>query len=1110
MGGVLQRWRARLWHWRWWLAAAVLLLAARALLPVVIRRVVVAHAAAALNARVDVGNVDLALWKGGVALENVAVSALHEPAALVGPGGGGRAIVAFRRLAVELRYWPLLRKIVQIREIELDGPRLALDRLASGDLNLLALVPERKVDVVAGGAPVAVEATPAAATGASAPRSPWKVGLDRFVLRDGRVRFRDLMLAGSEPVELGIDRIMVREIALSPGVYGEAARVRMVLGVDDGEVEIVARLRMLEQGVQVAADLNAARLPLRRARLYVPSVGWSDLTGELDLAVNYELEGGVKNELRGTLGLRDVGVSVVDLTDVALAWENLAVEIERIDLLGRTAAVTAVALGGAKLTVRTAGGGLVPVLAAADAGVQAASGTPAAPATAATAPWKWRVAGVRVSDAMVRVLSDQPPLDMGVDFSAADLAGAADAVAHISLALAPASGGNVRVDGDVRIAAPAFGGTMKVEDLVVPPLAAASARVREAVLPSAVLSADLTIDAGLPADSGAAPVAPDLVRVRGRAGLIDLRLAVPDQPDAKVEAKSCNIDIGELSVPGIIPVGEPAGPEAAVRLSAELTLEQPRIAVGGGPAALAASAKSIALAVTELQVPAALAGLGGAGDALPLRAAGKLTLAEPRLARGDGKEFAFAAHAVAVPLAELLVPDVRALAGSGAGASPARAAFDEISVDAPEVRITRTAEGIVLPAAGRSPAAGAAPEPSPAAEAVTEPSAVRPAAEVSVAAFRLRRGKLDFTDRSVRPAFRARLAPVEVDARRLSFPPLAMKPLRVELTSGERGRLTIAGDFGPSDGAMEVTLEDLALPPFNPYATAYSPYSVSGGSLHVKSNATYGGDRYDVQNAITLHQLDLAGPEGDSLFEQQFGIPLSLALALLRDPRGYIDLHVPVQVDESGGATVDVLTVVRSALRQALIGAVTAPLKLVGGVLGGGGGDVIAPAPIAFQLGTAAPSAAGTESIEKLASFLASRPGMAVGLEAAPTEDDVRWLHEQALARAWQEEGVLGRSLAFLTQRGPRQRIGAYLEARAVGEDAELDAEDVSTLQQWLAKQPPPSAQTLRDLAAARLDAVRAVLEEGGIGAARVSLSAPGGEPIAGAPAVKVALRPLG
>jgi len=380
-----------------------------------------------------------------------------------------------------------------------------------------------------------------------------------------------------------------------------------------------------------------------------------------------------------------------------------------------------------------------------------------------------------------------------------------------------------------------------------------------------------------------------------------------------------------------------------------------------------------------------------------------------------------------------------------------------------------------------------------------------------MASFRVSNGAVDFTDRAVKPVFQSRYAPIEIDARNIRYPNPSVKPVRIEITSNEQGKIIATGDFGPQGGQLDLKMSDFELTPFNPYATAYSPYGISEGSLEIKTTAKYSGGKYDVSNAITLHNLDLSGVENDSLFEQQFGIPLNMALALLRDVSGDIDLNIPIQIDQSGGTSVDLITIVRGALRQALMGAVEAPLKLVGGVIGlvGGKSGPVAPAPIAFPLGRAEPTSAGAESADRLAAFLTSRPAMAVQLDTAVTTDDVQWLREQALHAEWKDEGFFKRSLAFVTQRGPRERIGDYLAARAEGKTPELSAEDAATLQQSLDQRPAPTPEQLRALVDGRLAAVESVLHDKGIDASRLTRGEIPDEPAEGAPVVKIKFRPL-
>src|ERR1700687_3960114 len=319
--------RVHLQGWRLWALLVIGIVGVRAALPVVIRRVAASQASKLLHARVDIGDVDLALFRGGIALKEVTVRALtdHAEGAAEAPPDAP-PLIAWRRFAVEVHYWPLFWRIVQLRSLELDSPYVALERLANGELNLARLFPDR----TASPAPDAAPAAP----------SRWQFGGDRILLTRGKIRFQDFMMSESEPVELSLDAIEVTDIQMKPGVYGEPARMHVELKVDEAVVGIDARLQLRDHGMALETDLKASRAPLRRARVYIPGVGWRDLHGELDADLAYRLETDVRNELRGSVSLRDVTVEVPGIDASALAWKRLTVEIDPLDLTARRVAVS--------------------------------------------------------------------------------------------------------------------------------------------------------------------------------------------------------------------------------------------------------------------------------------------------------------------------------------------------------------------------------------------------------------------------------------------------------------------------------------------------------------------------------------------------------------------------------------------------------------------------------------------------------------------------------------------------------------------------------------------------------------------------------------------------
>src|SRR5436305_10369785 len=125
---------------RRWLVALAILVVLRAALPAGLRVLLASQAGKLLRARVEIGDVDLALLRGAIALKDVVV----RPGATAPSSGpdSGPPLVAWQRFAVNVAWLPLFRKTVELESVEPDEPRLALPRLASGEFHLLALVPQ--------------------------------------------------------------------------------------------------------------------------------------------------------------------------------------------------------------------------------------------------------------------------------------------------------------------------------------------------------------------------------------------------------------------------------------------------------------------------------------------------------------------------------------------------------------------------------------------------------------------------------------------------------------------------------------------------------------------------------------------------------------------------------------------------------------------------------------------------------------------------------------------------------------------------------------------------------------------------------------------------------
>jgi uncharacterized protein involved in outer membrane biogenesis len=1131
-------WPASLRPWRRWIIAVLVVVVMRAALPLVLRSVIASQASKALHARVEVGDVDLALYRLGIALKDVAVFAAAQPADAGAASGGPNPdatptaateqpapanaaaaddpLIAWKRFELSVRWLPLFRKSIVLREVVLDSPRVSLDRLADGKLNLMALVPASSEGPAP--SPTPAETAPAG--------SGWGFGLDRLILRDGGVRFRDFKVKDTEPIELNIPTVDVTHVYLIPGVYGEPSKVSVTVDVDQGSLQVEATMTQRSATEnQLEAYLKVRNLLLRRGRLYIPKVGWSAMEGALDADITYNFTTGTQSAVRGAVTVSKFAVHVANIDEPALGWKNLTVKIDPIDLHAQHAVVSAVELNGASLLVRPQGGDLLPFLAAAHAdnaaAVAAHTAAPASPpasppaAAPAQAPraWRWSVSALHIADTKVRLLGTDPPLDIGVGLDLTGLVDRGEQPAHLALALT-AGPGTVNVDGGVRVAPPGFGGTVRIADLSLSELAAAAGALPRDLLHAAKLGSDLTVEAGLASGTDAGPLGTRDVRVHGKLSLADVQLSPPASPDLAVGVHSVDLTLADAQVPGVLP-GQPAAagenPTGSlhpgdVHASGKLSVGDVDIKAAG-PQGYTFALHALDLGITSLSargvIPHPNTDESAPAAQRDVQVGGRLTFADLKLTGTDAKAFAVGVRSLDLPFKGISVADL-----GHTPPGPMRVALGDVRLTKPSVRIMRTADGLALPRFSAAPAADAAaptPTQAPAPAVAAEP----PHVDVTVDAFRLTDGNVSVVDRTVKPFYEGGLSALNIDVSKLHWPDLSIGSLRVAATGADQGKLDVYGALTPGSQWFEVNGDKLALVPFNPYATTFSGYSIATGKASVVSKVSYADQTYYASNYLTLHDLDVRGGGGESLFQKQFGIPLSMALALMRDTDGNIGLDIPVSVGAEG-TTIGIATVIRGALQSAIMGALTSPLKLMGAAFSGDKVEAIVPPAIPFRPGRPELAGDGAEQVNKLADLLASRPGIGVALDTAVTASDVRWLREQALREEWAGQGLFAK-LKDLPNRAARERIEKALEARAHDQEATLDREDAATLDRWLDERPPIPAEQLRALADARLARVENELHaEHGVEADRITRRPVPADISSDAPAVRVEIGSVG
>jgi hypothetical protein len=396
---------------------------------------------------------------------------------------------------------------------------------------------------------------------------------------------------------------------------------------------------------------------------------------------------------------------------------------------------------------------------------------------------------------------------------------------------------------------------------------------------------------------------------------------------------------------------------------------------------------------------------------------------------------------------------------------PPSATLDRLEVDWPYVLVDRSPAAI-FPLSVAASAAGASTADAPA------PLAVR------IGRLRVLGGRLDFRDTTLSPPYWRALAELDVDARRVEVPALRIgtirakgmvdeiSPLRVEGTVGERTRL-------------HAEVERLDLLPFNAYLQGASPYTVSSGAVSGRSDITLDRSQLDVNNDVVLSRLGLSGAEDEDFVKREVGIPLTLALALMKDYRGNIALALPFGGDVKE-PTFQMRSVVLQAIVQAVRGAVLSPLNALGRVLLHDGRiEKIALEAVPFPPAARHLDDAGRQRLQQVARVLESHPDLAVRVRGLAAAEDVERMLDEA-------------ALSGLVDAPATDPVRIVLEARLAGRTPPaLDARQQARLDALRAGLPWPGGR-LHDLARDRgTVAMAALVVEHKIDPERVTAETP-------------------
>jgi hypothetical protein len=253
-----------------------------------------------------------------------------------------------------------------------------------------------------------------------------------------------------------------------------------------------------------------------------------------------------------------------------------------------------------------------------------------------------------------------------------------------------------------------------------------------------------------------------------------------------------------------------------------------------------------------------------------------------------------------------------------------------------------------VPVAQTAPPAPAAPTPKPAASssaasrsragkvAASTPAPAAPMMPMTVKKILLHAGAANFSDLSLQPNFATGIQSIEGTVTGLSSKPNSRAKVDIHGAVDQFSPVAITGEVNVLSAALYTDLalsfRNMELSTFNPYSGKFAGYNITKGKLTTELHYKVDGRKLDAQHHIIVDQLEF-GAKTES--KDAVSLPIKLAVALLKDRNGVIDLNIPVS------GTLDdpkfrLGPLIWKVFVNILEKAVTAPFALLGSLFGGG------------------------------------------------------------------------------------------------------------------------------------------------------------------------------
>ncbi|MFM2476522.1 DUF748 domain-containing protein [Celerinatantimonas sp. MCCC 1A17872] len=261
-------------------------------------------------------------------------------------------------------------------------------------------------------------------------------------------------------------------------------------------------------------------------------------------------------------------------------------------------------------------------------------------------------------------------------------------------------------------------------------------------------------------------------------------------------------------------------------------------------------------------------------------------------------------------------------------------------------------------------------------------AAAKPAAnplKINIGKISLNQGSAFFADQSITPNFASGIESLNGDISHLSSKPGTVAKVNLKGAIDQYAPVTLRGEVNPLLSQpylnLDLNFKNVELVSVSPYSGTYAGYYIDKGQLNLGLNYQLKDSQLLGKNHIVINQLQLGKASNSS---QALNLPIKLAIALLQDRHGVIDLGVQVSGDVND-PSFGVGSIIWAAIKNVITKAVMSPFSLLAKLVGSDQQLNY----VAFEPGLATLEKSEQQRLDKLAQALNKRPKLKVNVRGS-------------------------------------------------------------------------------------------------------------------------------